>query len=189
MGVVDWAFGWQGPCPGGGSGAGDPGGESGGPAVESPQNPRSPTDFRRDTFNRFAADINKCIGEIFGKTAKKIPIQTLEVAPDLDVTVNGRELAKRSDMAKQLRSVLAIPDSKKGANGTVFIQSGAWNTADYPLDLLQGAYIHEYGNILSSRYGGGDPYKFGDKAGIGNVKDKDTGANFQKCVFPSSVKF
>lgn len=31
VGVVDWAFGWQGPCPGGGTGAGDPGVGPGGP--------------------------------------------------------------------------------------------------------------------------------------------------------------
>jgi len=126
---------------------------------------------------------------VFKKTAKKIPTQTLDMAPDLDVTVNGRDLAKRSDMANKLRSVLSIPDPKKGPNGTVFIQSGAWNSPDYPLDILQGAYIHEYGNILAWKYGGRDFYKFGDKAGVGNAKDKDTGANFQKCVFPSSVKF
>jgi RHS repeat-associated protein len=63
-----------------------------------PQNPTAPEDFRRDTFNRFLDDINR-IGEIFGKTAKKIPTQTFDIAPALDVTVNGRELAKRSDMA------------------------------------------------------------------------------------------
>jgi len=154
-----------------------------------PQNPTSPADFVSEIFSKFQDDINRCIAEIFGTTAKKIPTQTVNIAPALDVTVNGRELAKRSDMAGKLRSVLAIPESKKGPHGTVFIQSGAWNLAGYPLDVLQGAYIHEYGNILSYKYGGGNPYKFGDKAGVGDVKDKDTGANFQRCVFPSSVKF
>jgi RHS repeat-associated protein len=154
-----------------------------------PQSPKTPEDFRRDTFAEFAADINRCIREIFGKSAKKIPIQTLDIAPGLDVTVNGRELAKRSSMAGKLRSVMAIPDPKKGSHGTVFIQSGAWNYPGYPVDVLQGAYIHEYGNLLAYKYGGRDFYKFGDKAGVGNGKDTDTGANFQRCVFPSSVKF
>ena len=70
----------------------------------------------------------------------------------------------------------------------VSMPCGAWSAKGYPLDVLQGAYIHEYGNILSLKYGG-DAYKFGDKAGVGNVKDMDTGANFQRCVFPSSIKF
>lgn len=102
--------------------------------------------------------------------------------------MDGRELAKRSDHAGKVRSVIAISDPNKGKNGTVFIQSGAWNYPDYPLDVLQGAYIHEHGNILAKKYGG-DFYKFGDKAGVGEKKDRDTGANFQRCVFPSSVKF
>jgi hypothetical protein len=119
---------------------------------------------------------------------RRIPTQTFDIAPALDVTVNGRELAKRSDMAGRIRSVIAIPEPKKGPHGTVFIQSGAWNLPGYPLDVLQGAYIHEYGNILAYKHGG-NFYKFGDKAGVGNAKDKDTGANFQRCVFPSSVKF
>jgi hypothetical protein len=92
-------------------------------------------------------------------------------------------------MAGKIRSVIAIHDPKMGPHGTGFIQSGAWNQAGYALDVLQGAYIHEYGNILAHKYGGGNPYRFGDKAGVGNAKDKDTGANFQRCVFPSSVKF
>ena len=154
-----------------------------------PQNIRNPEDFRRDTFEKFKADINKCIQQIFGKVAKKIPEQTFALAPDLDVTFNGRQLADRSDMRGKLRSVIAIFDPKKGPNGTVYIQSGAWNLPDYPIDILEGAYIHEYGNLLSYKYGGKDPYKFGDRAGIGKSKDRDTGANFQTCVYPTSVKF
>jgi hypothetical protein len=158
-------------------------------AAATPQNPTTPADFRRNTFNKFQADINRCIEEIFGKTAKKIPTQTLDIAPDLDVTINGRELAKRSDMAGKLRSVIAIPEPKKGPHGTVFIQSGAWNLPGYPTDVLEGAYIHEYGNILSYKYSGGNSYKFGDKAGVGNVKDKDTGANFQSASFQAVSNF
>lgn len=149
-----------------------------------------PEVFRRDTFNKFQADINRCIGEIFGKTARKIPTQTFDIAPALDVTVNGRELAKRSSVRGQFSSIMGLNDPNRGKNGTVYIQSGAWNYPNYPLDILQGAYLHEYGNILSSRYGHGDEYKFGDKAGIGKgFKDKDAGANFQRCIFPSSVKW
>ena len=162
------------------------------PEMPEPQNPTSPEDFRRDTFNKFQADINRCIGEIFGKTAKKIATQTLDIAPALDVTVNGRDLANRSSMRGQLRSIMGLNDPSKGKHGTVYIQSGAWNYPNYPLDVLQGAYIHEYGNILSSKYGGGNENKFGDKAGIGQYpwsRDFDTGANFQRCVFPSSVKW
>jgi hypothetical protein len=88
----------------------------------------------------------------------------------------------------KLGSVISIPDPKKGTNGTVFLQSGAWNLADYPQDVLEGAYIHEYGNLLSYKVSK-DYYKFGDKAGVGEKKDRDTGANFQRCVHPSSVKF
>ena len=39
---------------------------------------------------------------------------------------------------------------------------------------------------------GGNFDKFGDKAGIGKYpwsKDFDTGANLQRCVFPSSVRW
>jgi hypothetical protein len=87
---------------------------------------------------------------------------------------------------------MGLPDPNKGKHGTVYIQSGAWNRAGYPRDILEGAYIHEYGNILSYKYGGGNFNKFGDKAGIGKYpwsKDFDTGANFQRCVFPSSVQW
>jgi YD repeat-containing protein len=150
---------------------------------------RNPVDFRRDVFTKFQAEINRCIGIIFKKVANKIPTQTLDLAPDLNVSINGRELANRSHFKKKIRSVLALPDGEKGPNGTVFIQSGAWNTADYPIDVLEGAYIHEYGNILSFKYGGKNYYKFGDKAGVGIVKDQDSGANFQRCVYPSSIAF
>lgn len=106
------------------------------------------------------------------------------------MSVNGRELAKRSSVSGSYRSILGLPDPNKSKHGTVYIQSGAWNYPNYPLDVLQGAYIHEYGNILSYKYGGGNFNKFGDKAGIGkDFKDKDTGANFQRCVFPSSIKW
>jgi hypothetical protein len=164
------------------------------PNFIQPQNPpaRNPTDFRRDVFNKFEADINRCIGEIFKEILKKnptkIPTQTLALAPDVDVSLNGRELANRSDFKGKVRSVISIPDPKKGTNGTVFLQSGAWNLADYPQDVLEGAYIHEYGNLLSYKVSK-DYYKFGDKAGVGEKKDRDTGANFQRCVHPSSVKF
>ena len=124
--------------------------------------------------------------------SKKIPTQTLDIAPDLDVTVNGRDLAKRSSVRGQLRSIMGLPDANKGKHGTVYIQSGAWNELGYPRDILEGAYIHEYGNILSYKYGGGKFNKFGDKAGNGKYpwsKDFDTGANFQRCVFPSSVRW
>jgi YD repeat-containing protein len=155
-----------------------------------PQGAATPEDFRHDIFNKFQAIINRCIGEIFGKTAKKIPIQTRDNAPDLDVSVNGRDLAKRSAVSGSYRSIMALPDPNKGKHGTVYIQSGSWNYPNYPLDVLQGAYIHEYGNILSYKYGGNNFYKFGDKAGVGkSFKDTDTGANFQRCVFPSSVKW
>lgn len=158
----------------------------------APQNPTTPADFRRDTFNKFQADINRCIGEIFGKTAKKIPTQTLDNAPNLDVSVNGRELAKKSSARGQFRSIMGLSDPNKGKHGTVYIQSGAWNEPGYPRDILEGAYIHEYGNILSYKYGGGNLSKFGDKEGIGKYpwsKDFDTGANFQRCVSPSSVRW
>ena len=110
--------------------------------------------------------------------------------PNLDVSVNGRDLANRSSVKGSYRSIMSLPDPDKGKNGTVFIQSGNWNYPNYPIDVLQGAYIHEWGNILAYRYGGGNYDKFGDKAGIGKqYKDTDTGANFQRCVFPESVKW
>jgi hypothetical protein len=160
--------------------------------IQAPQNSKTPEDFRRETFNKFQADITRCIGEIFGKKAKKIPTQTLDNAPALDVSVNGRDLAKRSSVTGQFRSIMGLPDPNKGKHGTVYIQSGAWNAPDYPRDILAGSYIHEYGNILSYKYGGGNFNKFGDKAGVGQYpwsKDFDTGANFQRCVFPSSVRW
>lgn len=93
-------------------------------------------------------------------------------------------------MSGEYRSIMGLPDPNKGKHGTVFIQSGAWNQPGYPSDILEGAYIHEYGNILAYKFGGGNFYKFGDKAGIGKgFKDTDTGANFQRCVFPSSIKW
>ena len=91
-------------------------------------------------------------------------------------------------MRGKLRSIMGLNDPNRGRHGTVYIQSGAWNYLNYPLDVLQGAYLHEYGNILSSKYGHGDENKFGDKAGIGRTfKDTDTGANFQRCVAPWSI--
>jgi hypothetical protein len=153
-------------------------------ACGKPQNPTTPEDFRRDTFNKLQADINRCIGEIFGKTAKKIPTQTLDNAPNLDVSLNGRELAKRSSVSGSYRSILGLPDPNKGKNGTVVIHSGAWNYPNYPHDVLQGAYIHEYGNILSSKYGGGDFNKFGDKAGIEGLQGQGYRRKFPKMCLP-----
>jgi hypothetical protein len=45
------------------------------------------------------------------------------------------------------------------------------------------------GNVISAIELDPWGYKFGDKAGVGEKKDRDTGANFQKCVYPSSIKF
>jgi len=119
----------------------------------------------------------------------KIPAQTLDNAPNLDVSLSGQELAKRSSVSKTYRSILAMPSPNKGKHGTVYIASGAF-PAGYPRDVLEGAYFHEYGNILSYKYGGGNYYKFGDKGGIGGFfKDTDTGANFQKCISPSSIRW
>lgn len=52
---------------------------------------------------------------------------------------------------------------------------------------VAGTYLHEYGNILSVKYTGS--YLLPGNLAIGGVKDKDTGANFQNCVFHSSVLY
>ena len=115
--------------------------------------------------------------------------QALDMAPKLDVTVNGHDLANKSSLRGQVKSVLGLNDPSKGRHGSVYIGSQYWNYPNYPLAVLQGAYIHEYGNILAYKYRHGDEMKFGDKSGVGRVKDKDTGANFQECVAPWSIKY
>lgn len=78
-----------------------------------------------------------------------------------------------------------MPAPNEGPNGTVYIASEIANGSNF--NVFAGYYIHEYGNILSVKYTGSSSL-LGNRA-IGKQKDTDTGANFQNCVFPSSVTF
>jgi RHS repeat-associated protein len=159
---------------------GDPQGPSSGP---------DPTSFRKSLYEKLQQKINDCIKKLFGST--QVPTQTFSNSPNLDTSHTGTQLAQQGIDTSRLApgdnsSVASRPDPSTGKYGTVSIASELYSSR--PMDYLQGLYIHELGNILSYNHTG-DYYKFGDPNGIGRRQDKDTGANLQNCVAPSTINF
>jgi RHS repeat-associated protein len=142
--------------------------------------------FKDLLYTVYGDDITDCLKSIFGsKFASKHP-QTLENSPAIDVSQTGAQLAKKVNWSgvapgTDRSKVQGTSDPHKGPYGTVDIAKEDWQNPGGWQDL-QGTYVHELGNILADRYFH-NPSRFGNKEGIGQVKDKDTGANLEMCVF------
>ena len=147
------------------------------------------SDFIKSVYDSKQKKMNDCIRTVFGSDASHISPQSLGNAPGLDTTQSAAKLGAQSDHPNEAAAGLSFPN--KGPNGTVAIARDYYYYGPPTpggLAYLQGIYIHELGNILSFKQTGSS-YSYGDPNGIGRAKDKDTGANFQNCVFPSSINF
>ncbi|MHB8527434.1 MAG: RHS repeat domain-containing protein [Candidatus Acidiferrales bacterium] len=135
--------------------------------------------------------INNCVGKVFGAKASRVPVQTLRTAPAFNTTETEAQLGAQTNWNGVLRPnagphrAAAMPAPNEGPNGTVYIASEIASGSNFA--AFAGVYIHEYGNILSEKYIGS--YSLPWNQSIGKQGDTDTGANFQHCVYPSSVNF
>ena len=138
-------------------------------------------------YDLYGPTLNDCIGVVFKASSKRIPKQTIQNSPYLDTSQDSHQLGEHSDWSHFPEGTphvaAALNDPRKGPHGTVYIAKDNWEDPDGQLIEREGDYVHELGNILARRYFG-DAYRFGKPNGVGhNLKDFDTGANLENCVF------
>jgi RHS repeat-associated protein len=167
-------------------------------------------DYARSVYQgRLGRRLSMCINSVFSKviTDKRgrtgrgsdfLDYQQIWNAPFVDDSKTKAELAKDGVPAYGGTKPL---DWTKGPFGTVSIASDIHNEfrvkdgVEYHIsafELYQRTYVHELGNLLSSRISQhSDMTTFGDPNGIpgffGATPDRDTGANLERCVFGNVV--
>ncbi len=147
---------------------------------------------------KYAAKINECIKKFNKQFGTYAPEFTLANAPEIDTSLSMAELGKKypdtlSTYTNNKGAMIAgIPDPDYGKNGKIYIAKDVWQNLNKSAGEIYGDYIHEIGNIAAYKGTlGPKSYKtWGDPKGVGRrVKDYDSGANFQKCVDASTIKF
>ncbi len=123
-------------------------------------------------------------------TAQVMEQQTLSNAPNLDMSKTMAQLGAQGGINDRV-------DPYSGRYGTVRIASNlpSWITTTGKTISVQEnyfrTYAHELGNLLSARYTG-DGNTHGTRQGIlgavsGNIRDFDTGARLEECIFGNSA--
>jgi len=123
-------------------------------------------------------------------TAQVMERQTLRNAPNVDISQTMAQLRGQGGINERV-------DPYSGRHGTIHIASNlpVWTTTTGQIISTQenylGTYAHELGNLLSARYTG-DGNTHGTRQGIlgavsGNIRDFDTGARLESCIFGNSA--
>jgi len=147
--------------------------------------------FVQDFYQDKEQKLNDCIGSIFVKDGQKVNVerQTLNNAPRVDQSRTSEQLQRMGKTEAQVQREQAEGRYTVGRNfidspfGVVLIASDYATLPIYssPEERNQTpirTYVHELGNILSSRFGGSGK-AFGDR----NAEDPDTGQRLEDCVF------
>lgn len=151
-----------------------------------PQNPpqRNPSDIKRDFYRNYQEALNRCINQVFGNDARRIPRQTLRNAPILDARLNRTQVGAISGVPSADGSSRPF----RGRHGTVYVASEVF-TGNTPntLNAIYGTYVHELGNVLDIRLNPNVPQaQYGRTYGNPtDPDDTDTGAALERCVFGS----
>ena len=143
--------------------------------------------------------LTKCINEVFGKDANRLPYQQLHNAPRVFTYMTGAELAARRGIKGQDRGQTDPKDLLvHPPNGAVYIAKDATTIpTEIPLSatqIIQMTYVHELGVKLAFQLTDG---KSDEDWGDPNLKslknpsvgvDHDTGNKLEYCFYREMQK-
>lgn len=139
-----------------------------------------PRRVKKDFYERYGAILNNCIKQVFGKDARRIPVQTIKNSPILDSTLTGRQIGNLGPGGSPSGSNSPF----KGKYGTVYLRKEFYlSKLPYTMEWIYGVYAHELGNILDSRLHPNDNVLGMNYGNKNDPFDLDTGAALERCMF------
>jgi hypothetical protein len=148
----------------------------------------------RRVYRNLAGRLARCIWRVFARdnTANRIPRQTINNAPDVDMSRTTADIGRLTGVSNAAGTTLP-GDENRGRFGTLRIANDIPDIFSPQLrrtvtsdEIAQRTYAHELGNLLSRRYGNGSERTFGDpngRVGVSGIRDYDTGSRLEECIF------
>jgi YD repeat-containing protein len=140
-----------------------------------------------DYAEKVKPKFESCLDEIFKKDADRARRVVSFGMPYVNIRRTESQVAATNGEGQILPgdhgSSRASNAPYAGNNGTIYVAS-SHAPPNKPLSWVFESVSHEWANIIATKIGDLSPNqtKYGDPNGVGVGKDKDTGANMERCV-------